>query len=115
MINEGKEWTEFQEKIQLDGYLKLKEQSPAPGTPAANYLNIYAKDKAGVSALYLKDDAGNEREIAPPNTVTSTGVNGRVAFWTGTNTLSSDTNLFWDNVNKRFGVGISASLLAPLH
>lgn len=33
------------------------------------------------------------------------GAAGRVAFWTGANVLSSDAGLYWDNVNKRLGVG----------
>jgi hypothetical protein len=102
MINEGKEWTEFQGPIQLDGYLKLKEQSPAPGTPAANYLNIYAKDKGGVSALFYKNDAGTEREIA---SFSASGVVGQVAFFDSTSSIKGDNNLFWNNVDKRLGIG----------
>jgi len=33
------------------------------------------------------------------------GVATRVAFWTGTNTLSSNANLYWDNTNGRLGIG----------
>jgi len=36
------------------------------------------------------------------------GVATRVAFWTGTNTLSSNANLYWDNTNSRLGVGTSS-------
>lgn len=43
-------------------YIKIDEVS-APPTPAANSVNLYAKDKAGVSALYFKNDAGTETEI----------------------------------------------------
>jgi len=38
------------------------------------------------------------------------GVATRVAFWTGTNTLSSNANLYWDNTNSRLGVGTSAPI-----
>jgi hypothetical protein len=37
--------------------------------------------------------------------ITGSGANGRVAFWTGTNTQSSNSNLFWDNTNSRLGIG----------
>jgi len=37
--------------------------------------------------------------------VSGTGLNGRLAFWTGTDTQSSDTNLFWNNSTKALGVG----------
>lgn len=36
------------------------------------------------------------------------GVATRVAFWSGTNTLSSNTNLYWDNTNGRLGIGTSS-------
>lgn len=52
-------WTD----LWLSGLLSLKEGA-APGTPAADTVTIYAKDKAGVSALYFKNDAGTETEIA---------------------------------------------------
>ena len=42
----------------------------------------------------------NNKQNALTNPVTGTGANGRVAFWTGTNTQSSDAGLFWDNTNK---------------
>ena len=36
----------------------------APGTPAANALRLYAADKAGVSTLYYKDDAGTAYDLS---------------------------------------------------
>ncbi|MFN5309617.1 MAG: beta strand repeat-containing protein, partial [Candidatus Kapaibacterium sp.] len=33
------------------------------------------------------------------------GVATRIAFWTATNTLGSDAELYWDNTNKRVGIG----------
>ena len=37
--------------------------------------------------------------------ITGSGTATRVAFWTGTNTLSSNANLYWDNTNGRLGIG----------
>lgn len=34
-----------------------------------------------------------------------TGVAGQVTFWSGTSTITGDNNLWWDNVNKRLGIG----------
>src|SRR5262245_42891786 len=102
MIGEGKEWTEYQGPIWLDGYLHLKEQSVAPGTPKANYLSVYAKDSGGISTLCIKNDAGNE--LCLPTTagtlVTGTGVNTRVAFWTGVSTLGNDADFTYDSTNN---------------
>ena len=39
------------------------------------------------------------------NPVTGTGASGQVAFWNGTTTQTGSTNLFWDNVNSRLGIG----------
>jgi hypothetical protein len=37
--------------------------------------------------------------------VTGSGAATRVAFWNGTNSLTSDVNLYWDNTNDRLGIG----------
>jgi hypothetical protein len=43
--------------------------------------------------------------VLPSLTGTSTA--GNISFYTGTTTLLGDTQLFWDNTNKRLGVGTS--------
>lgn len=48
------------------------------------------------------------------NKVGGSGTSTRVAFWSGTSTLSSNSNLFWDNSNNRLGIGTSSPTL-PLH
>jgi hypothetical protein len=40
--------------------------------------------------------------------IAGSGVATRVAFWTGLTTLGSDANLYWDNTNKRLGIGTAA-------
>lgn len=40
--------------------------------------------------------------------VTGSGTATRVAFWSGTSTLSSNANLYWDNTNSRLGIGTSS-------
>ena len=44
-------------------------------------------------------------QAALTNPVTGTGTATRVAFWDGTSSLSSNSNLYWDNVNSRLGIG----------
>jgi len=41
-------------------------------------------------------------------TVTGSGTATRVAFWSSSSALSSDSNLYWNNTSKRLGVGTSA-------
>ena len=45
---------------------------------------------------------------AATGTVTGTGAATRVAFWSGTSSLSSNANLYWDNTNSRLGVGTAS-------
>jgi hypothetical protein len=56
----------------------------------------------GTSSQYLMAD-GSVSTLANP--VTGTGSIGQVAFWNGTTTQTGDNGLFWDNVNKRLGIG----------
>lgn len=42
------------------------------------------------------------------NKVGGSGAATRVAFWSGTSTLSSNANLYWDNTNSRLGIGTAA-------
>ncbi|MFN3782096.1 MAG: hypothetical protein ACK4SO_07965, partial [Candidatus Kapaibacteriota bacterium] len=37
--------------------------------------------------------------------VTGTGSAGQVAYWTGASTIAGDNGLWWDNTNKRLGIG----------
>jgi hypothetical protein len=41
-------------------------------------------------------------------TLTGSGTATRVAFWSGTSSLSSSSNLYWDNTNSRLGIGTSS-------
>lgn len=42
------------------------------------------------------------------NPITGTGANGQVAFFNETTTQTGDSGLFWDNTNKRLGVGTNS-------
>jgi len=46
--------------------------------------------------------------------VGGTGASGQVAFWNGTSSQTGDNGLFWDNTNKRLGIGTNAPS-NPLH
>lgn len=85
MLELGQEWVLYTSPF------RLKEVSAAPlgGEIIPDVVSFYAKDKSGTSALYLKDDAGSEREIAPFDQVTGSGAANRLAYWTGTQTLGA--------------------------
>jgi len=81
---------------------------PSPATS----LLVYNLGTGGLSTPGYYYNSGTSTS---PNWVrlATTGLDGsgvatRVAFWSGSNTLSSNTNLYWDNTNSRLGVGTSA-------
>jgi hypothetical protein len=50
-------------------------------------------------------DIGAQASLTNP--VTGTGSSGQVSFFNGTTTQTGDNGLFWDNTNKRLGVGLA--------
>lgn len=55
----------------------------------------------GAGTITITDaNAGNE--------VTGTGALGQITFWDGTNSITGDNNLYWDNTNKRLGIGTTS-------
>jgi hypothetical protein len=49
----------------------------------------------------------NNKQNALTNPVTGTGANGRVAFWSGTNTVTSSSAFLWDNTLNRIDISDS--------
>ena len=44
------------------------------------------------------------------NPVSGTGTSGQVSFWNGTGTQTGDNGLFWDDTNKRLGIGTTSPI-----
>ncbi len=65
----------------------------AAGSPS---VAEFTYDGTALRWIYTEPQAGNH---------TGTGTAGQVTFWTGASAQSGDNGLFWDNVNKRLGVG----------
>ena len=74
-----------------------------------NTPGYYYNSGTPASPVWIRFAVGSEL-----NFVSGTGAATRVAFWTGTNTLAANANLYWDNVNGRLGIG-TASPSAQLH
>jgi hypothetical protein len=94
--------------------------SSGASTLIANTLNIPNYTLAGLGGQPQLNGVGfvkaNGTVISYDNTsyqpllanpITGTGAAGQVSFWNGTNSQSGDNNLFWDNTNKRLGIGTS--------
>jgi predicted heme/steroid binding protein len=87
-------------KLEVTGTLALRASASAS---AATQVPVFIADPSGTTRelvtrtpSQLLGDAGG---------VTGTGVSGQVAFWNGTSSQTGDNGLFWDNTNKRLGVG----------
>jgi hypothetical protein len=52
--------------------------------------------------------AGVDYQAPITNPVTGTGTATQVAFWSSTSALSGDSGLYWDNTNKRLGIGTTS-------
>jgi hypothetical protein len=80
------------EWILWDTYVTFAELTGTVQTPAADNVRLYAKDKAGVSNLYFKDDAGVEHDLTGGG-ITGSGTSGQIAFFNGTSSVTSDSDL----------------------
>ncbi|MBP8945440.1 MAG: hypothetical protein KBG25_06055 [Paludibacteraceae bacterium] len=103
---------DFSNKGLLIPRIALSSKTDATTIPnPATGLMVYNTGTGGLSLAGYYYNAGTS---SSPNWVhlSTTGLDGsgeatQVAFWTGTNTLSSNANLYWDNTNSRLGIGTS--------
>jgi uncharacterized protein affecting Mg2+/Co2+ transport len=94
----------------LNGALNLR--ASATGV-VATQIPVFTADPTSTTRLLVTrtpaqilSDIGAQAALTNP--VTGTGSSGRVSFWTGTTTQGSDAGLFWDNTNKRLGIGAAS-------
>ena len=86
---------------------------------AVTFNNAFTFPTADGTANYvLKTNGSGQLAWAADNntggTVKGTGTATRVAFWSASDTITSDANLYWDNTNNRLGIG-EASPNEKLH
>lgn len=55
--------------------------------------------------LWYRDTGTAWVSISGTGTVTGTGTAGQAAFWSSGTAISGDNTFFWDNTNKRLGLG----------
>lgn len=58
-----------------------------------------------ISSITNLQTALDSKQNILTNPVTGTGANGKIAFFNGTNTQTSNNVFAWDNINKRLGIG----------
>lgn len=95
------------------GNLGLGVQAPTAKLDVAGAVKI-ADGTQGAGKVLTSSANGTASWQTPPAGVTG-GEAGRVAFWTGTTTLSNTKYLSWDNTNVRLGIGVGDLPHAQLH
>jgi hypothetical protein len=95
------------------GLSKVSQVVSADSATLASYFlrrkdSLTATNLLGyVTRTVLADSAAAIRAAAGAGTVTGSGTATEVAFWNGTSSLSSSSNLYWDNSNSRLGINNS--------
>lgn len=80
-------------------------------TDAGSVKNIAISrpSSIGASAFVKIGGLGSQALLANglvlTNPISGTGTSGQVSFWNGTNSQIGDNGLYWDNTNKRLGIG----------
>lgn len=82
------------------------EISSSSSTHTFNLPTASATNRGALSSTDWSTFNGKQNTITNP--VTGTGTSTRVAFWNSSSSISSNTNLFWDNTNNRLGIGLSS-------
>ena len=75
---------------------------PSPGGSAGRIIYNTSDSK-------IKVFNGTAWEEVGGGDVEGSGIASQVAFWDSTNSIASDNQLYWDNINKRLGIGSGAS------
>lgn len=73
--------------------------------------SIQVKQASGSQSGFLSSTdwtTFNNKQSALTNPVTGTGTSGHVTFWNGSGTITGDAAHFWDNTNKRLGIGTTS-------
>jgi hypothetical protein len=93
------------------------ENAADAGGIALTDLSMATPAAASGSGDVSYNNTTGEFTYTPPNLssyIDGTGSANKIAFWTDADTLSNDTNLHWDAVNDRLGIG-TTSPSNPLH
>jgi hypothetical protein len=81
--------------------------SSATSTHTFNLPTASATNRGALSSADWSTFNGKQNALTNP--VTGTGSSGNVTFWTGTNTVSSSSNLFWNNSTNRLAIGTTGA------
>jgi hypothetical protein len=113
-------------RVHSNGYIGIGIASPGSaldvkGTlrlsgATSGYVGFAPAAVAGSTTYTLPGSDGTSGQVLKTNgsatlswmtPISGSGTSAQVAFWSGTSSLSSSSNLYWDNTNGRLGVGTS--------
>jgi hypothetical protein len=78
-------------------------------TTATHTFNLPTASATNRGALSSADwTTFNNKQNALTNPITGTGTSGQVAYFNGTSSITSESNLFWDATNDRLGIRTNA-------
>ncbi len=102
---------EIEEGGAITGYFKTSAGRNGWVIKVPASANVLTLDQSALSAsrTFTIPDANGTAVVRATGVP---GTAGQVTFWQDANTQVSDTNLFWDNTNKRLGIGNSAPSVA---
>jgi hypothetical protein len=81
---------------------------------ASNVVKMNTNNGGSALQVLRVNAAGTALEWASSGGISGTITTGQVAFGTAANTIGGDNNLFWDNTNKRLGLGITPTAILHL-
>jgi hypothetical protein len=91
------------ENIDVNGNIRVRSLTTNAGDfVTASDTGVFSRR----TAAQVLTDIGAQAALTNP--VTGTGTSGQVSFWNGTTTQTGDNGLFWDNTNKRLGIGTTS-------
>ena len=80
---------------------------PSTVNDTGDFVTVNGNNEVGIrTPSQVLSDIGAQAALTNP--ITGTGTSGQVSFFNGTTTQTGDNGLFWDNTNKRLGIGTTS-------
>ena len=88
-----------------DGYLSATDWTTFNNKQ--NAITLTTTGTSGAATLVGSTLNIPQYQSVLTNPITGTGTSGQVSYFNGTNSITSESNLFWDATNDRLGIGTS--------
>src|SRR5205814_599201 len=94
----------------VEGFVGIGTSSPTVALDVAGQIRVGTTGTGGTAyACYNSTGILSTCATQPSSGgITGTGTANQVAFFNGTNSIQGDSYLYWDNTNKRLGIGVSS-------